>query len=174
MDIPGAFASHRPACCGGCRHGSSEQPTEPPNTPDESPTPSEPEQGSKKKKLKVYMVADCPCCGANKKLTSYCLNINGMRLAIPYDHRFYQQFISAGLNPNDPSSKLKVCSTCSVNCKDVIVQSGDLLKGNFDFTIPSNPITVSLEKTVFKLPGDDGSTLVRRLSFVITFVCVFL
>mmetsp|Transcript_41395 Transcript_41395/g.53417 ORF Transcript_41395/g.53417 Transcript_41395/m.53417 type:complete len:149 (-) Transcript_41395:352-798(-) len=85
-----------------------------------------------------------------------------MRLAISYDRRFCKQFLSAGLDPNDPSSKLKIREAgpaCSINFKGAIVQSGDLLKGNFDFTIPANPINVSLEKTVFKLPGDGGSTL---------------
>jgi len=59
-----------------------------------------------------------------------------------------------------PSSKLRICESCSSHCKDAIVQSGDFLEGNFDFKIPNNPINVFLEKTIFKLPGDGGSTLV--------------
>jgi hypothetical protein len=109
MDIPGAFAK-RPYC-GNCRLDCSNNEQQP-----QQPQPKKP----RTPKPKPQFQFQCPSCGKTQQKIGKTININGIRLAVSYDHRFRPLFAATNMDLSDPDCKVSVCGTCYHVCSETL------------------------------------------------------
>jgi hypothetical protein len=116
MDIPGAFAKH--SNCGNCPRKC--------RIIDQEPQPIPKKQKTPKSRSPPSQFL-CPCCGTTQQQKHNSMNINGIRLAIAFDHRFRALFVAAMLDLSDPDCKFSVCSNCYNVCSGTLKQVEGLI-----------------------------------------------
>ena len=109
-----------------------------------------------------------------KHLFSKCFGMNGMRLAVTLDRRFFDQFRAAGIDINLSSSTFKVCGACHNHLTEALRIAQNRYAHTFDLpTSKTSKSIVYANNTIFEIPGANTSfTLVTKL--FLSFLCSFL